>query len=174
MPKVKKVALAYSGGLDSSLAVTLLRRVYKPKKLSPLRGYRSGGSGNLEGDRKAKVLDIKPITVDLKRKFTQTWLTRAIHANSGLSGLSSIHLHDEADYSPKGCGDGVEHDAMPSAKVQPEKGNDQYRMHNVFKTFALDLTILVRCAISILHVWKKKNSAVTGESRNRNDRGRRR
>ena len=36
VPKVKKVALAYSGGLDSSLAVALLRRVYKAKEIVPI------------------------------------------------------------------------------------------------------------------------------------------
>ena len=32
VPEVKKVALAYSGGLDSSLAVGLLRRRYQALK----------------------------------------------------------------------------------------------------------------------------------------------
>ncbi len=33
VPKVKKVALAYSGGLDSSLSIELLRRKYKAKEI---------------------------------------------------------------------------------------------------------------------------------------------
>ena len=35
-PKVNKVAVAYSGGLDSSLAIELLRRKYKAKKILPI------------------------------------------------------------------------------------------------------------------------------------------
>jgi len=35
-PKVNKVAVAYSGGLDSSLAIELLRRKYKTKKILPI------------------------------------------------------------------------------------------------------------------------------------------
>ncbi|MFH1836351.1 MAG: argininosuccinate synthase domain-containing protein [Methanobacteriota archaeon] len=33
VPEVKKVALAYSGGLDSSLGVELLRRIYKAEEI---------------------------------------------------------------------------------------------------------------------------------------------
>ena len=33
---VSKVAVAYSGGLDSSLAIELLRRVYKAKEIVPI------------------------------------------------------------------------------------------------------------------------------------------
>ena len=35
-PKVNKVAVAYSGGLDSSLGIELLRRKYKAKKILPI------------------------------------------------------------------------------------------------------------------------------------------
>ena len=35
-PKVNKVAVAYSGGLDSSLAIELLRRKYKAEKILPV------------------------------------------------------------------------------------------------------------------------------------------
>ena len=36
VPVVNKVAVAYSGGLDSSLAIELLRRVYKAKEIVPI------------------------------------------------------------------------------------------------------------------------------------------
>ena len=36
VPEVKKVALAYSGGLDSSLAIELLRRSYKVSDIVPI------------------------------------------------------------------------------------------------------------------------------------------
>ena len=31
VPKVNKVAIAYSGGLDSTLGIVLLRKIYKAK-----------------------------------------------------------------------------------------------------------------------------------------------
>jgi len=36
IPRVNKVAVPYPGGLDSSLAIELLRRKYKAKSLLPI------------------------------------------------------------------------------------------------------------------------------------------
>ncbi|MCK4261988.1 argininosuccinate synthase, partial [bacterium] len=36
VPEVKKVAIAYSGGLDSSLGIVLLRRKYKAQEILPI------------------------------------------------------------------------------------------------------------------------------------------
>jgi argininosuccinate synthase len=60
-PKVNKVAVAYSGGLDSSLGIELLRRKYKAKSILPIKiDVGQGEEEILESRRKAKVLKIKP------------------------------------------------------------------------------------------------------------------
>ena len=64
-PKVDKVAVAYSGGLDSSLAIELLRRKYKVKKILPITiDIGQGDEEIFESQRKAKVLKIKPLFFD--------------------------------------------------------------------------------------------------------------
>jgi len=61
-PMVSKVAVAYSGGLDSSLAIELLRRKYKAKKILPITiDVGQGEEEVLESRRKAKVLKIKSL-----------------------------------------------------------------------------------------------------------------
>ena len=61
-PMVNKVAVAYSGGLDSSLAIELLRRKYKAKKILPITiDVGQGEEEVLESRRKAKVLKIKSL-----------------------------------------------------------------------------------------------------------------
>ncbi len=61
VPKVNKVAVAYSGGLDSSLAIELLRRKYKAKNILPITIDVGQGEEEIsESRRKAKVLKIKP------------------------------------------------------------------------------------------------------------------
>ena len=144
VPKVKKVALAYSGGLDSSLAVALLRRVYKAKEIVAITlDIGQGEEEIIESQKKAKVLGIEPIMVDMKKEFTKNWLTRAIYANSDYLGYPvstsmtrQIIAKKVAEMAAKmGC------DAITEGSSG--KGNDQYRMHNVFKTFAPDLKILV-------------------------------
>ena len=143
-PPVNKVAVAYSGGLDSSLAIELLRRRYKAKRIVPITiDVGQGEEEVLEGRRKAKFLKIKPLFFDLRKEFTEVWIARAIQANSDYLGYPvstsmtrQIVARKVAEVALKeGC------DAL--LEGSSGKGNDQYRMHNVFKMFAPNLKILV-------------------------------
>ena len=144
VPKVNHVAVAYSGGLDSSLAIELLRRKYKAKKILPITIDVGQGEEEVsEGRRKARALQIKPLFVDLRIEFTEVWIARAIQANSDYLGYPvstsmtrQIVAKKVAEVAlAKGC------DAI--LEGSSGKGNDQYRMHNVFKMFAPNLKILV-------------------------------
>ena len=143
-PKVNKVAVAYSGGLDSSLAIELLRRKYRAKMILPITiDVGQGEEEVLESRRKAKALKIKPLFFDLRKEFTEIWIARAIQANSDYLGYPvstsmtrQIVARKVAEVArAKGC------DAI--LEGSSGKGNDQYRMHNVFKMFAPQLKILV-------------------------------
>jgi argininosuccinate synthase len=143
-PKVNNVAVAYSGGLDSSLAIELLRRKYHAKKILPITlDVGQGEEEVLESRRKAKILKIKPLFFDLRSEFTEVWIARAIQANSDYLGYPvstsmtrQIVARKVAEVArAKGC------DAI--LEGSSGKGNDQYRMHNVFKMFAPQLRILV-------------------------------
>jgi argininosuccinate synthase len=142
--QVNKVAVAYSGGLDSSLAIELLRRKYKAKNILPITiDVGQGEEEILESRRKAKVLKIKPLFFDLRKEFTEIWIARAIQANSDYLGYPvstsmtrQIVARKVAEVAlAEGC------DAI--LEGSSGKGNDQYRMHNVFKMFAPNLKILV-------------------------------
>src|SRR4030066_1868632 len=85
--KVNKVAVAYSGGLDSSLAIELLRRKYKARRILPITIDVGQGDEEIrESQRKAKILKIKPLFFDLRKEFTEIWIARAIQANSAYLG----------------------------------------------------------------------------------------
>ena len=144
VPPVRKAALAYSGGLDSSLSVELLRRVYKAEAIVAITCDVGQGAEEIrEGRRKARLLKIKPIEIDATEEFTEQWLRKAIWANSDYNGypvstsmtrqLIARIVVEKA--TALGC------DAV--LEGSSGKGNDQYRMHNVFKLFAPDITILV-------------------------------
>jgi len=143
-PKVNKVAVAYSGGLDSSLAIELLRRKYKAQKILPITiDVGQGEEEVFESKRKAKILKIKPLFFDLRKEFTEVWIARAIQANSDYLGYPVSTSMTRQIVARKvvevaraeGC------DAI--LEGSSGKGNDQYRMHNVFKMFAPELKILV-------------------------------
>src|SRR4030043_2195186 len=111
-PKVNKVAVAYSGGLVSSLSVEWLRRKYKAKEILTMTIDVGQGKEEVqESRRKAKVLKIKPLFFDLRKEFTEVWIARAIQANSDYLGYPvstsmtrQIVARKVAEVAPKeGC-----------------------------------------------------------------------
>jgi len=144
VPPVKKAAIAYSGGLDSSLGIELLRRKYKAEEIVPITADVGQGEEEIRESReKAEVLGVEPILIDVKEEFTENWLKKAIRANSDYEGypvstsMTRQLIAREVAVKARGLGC----DAIMEGSTG--KGNDQYRMHNVFKMFAPDLTILV-------------------------------
>ncbi|MEW5767921.1 MAG: argininosuccinate synthase [bacterium] len=143
-PPVKKAAIAYSGGLDSSLGVMLLRKKYGAEEIVAITVDVGQGEAEMRtSQEKAKVLGIEPIVIDAKQEFTQEWLRKAIQANSDYNGYPvstsmtrQLVARDVAQLArDKGCDSIMEGSSG--------KGNDQYRMHNVFKLFAPELKVLV-------------------------------
>src|SRR4030043_1559577 len=143
-PKVNKVAVAYSGGLDSSLAIELLRRKYKAKKILPVTIDVGQGDEEIrEGQKKAKVLRIKPLFFDLRGEFTEVWIARAIQANSDYLGYPVSTSMTRQIVARKVAEVALQEGCDAILEGSSGKGNDQYRMHNVFKMFAPALKILV-------------------------------
>jgi argininosuccinate synthase len=143
-PKVNKVAVAYSGGLDSSLAIELLRRKYKAKKILPITiDVGQGEDEVFESKRKARVLKIKPLFFDLRKEFTEVWIARAIQANSDYLGYP-VSTSMTRQIVARKVGEVARAEGCDAIlEGSSGKGNDQYRMHNVFKMFAPGLKILV-------------------------------
>jgi len=143
-PKVEKVAVAYSGGLDSSLAIELLRRKYKAKKILPITiDVGQGEEEVLESRRKARALKIKPLFFDLRGEFTEVWIARAIQANSDYLGYPVSTSMTRQVVAKKVAEVALANGCDAILEGSSGKGNDQYRMHNVFKMFAPNLKILV-------------------------------
>ncbi|MBP1696203.1 MAG: argininosuccinate synthase [Deltaproteobacteria bacterium] len=143
-PKVDKVAVAYSGGLDSSLGIELLRRKYKAKKIVPITiDVGQGEEEVLESTRKARALKIKPLFFDLRKEFTEVWIARAIQANSDYLGYPVSTSMTRQVVAKKVAEVALANGCDAILEGSSGKGNDQYRMHNVFKLFAPNLKILV-------------------------------
>ncbi|MBV9706173.1 MAG: argininosuccinate synthase, partial [Chloroflexi bacterium] len=144
VPQGNTIALAYSGGLDSSLCVKLSSSKYHAKQLFAISVDVGQGQEEIQQSiERAKKLGITPIILDAKQEFTQNWLTKAIQANSDYNGypvstsmtrqlIASIVAEKALEL---GC------DALMEGSSG--KGNDQYRMHNVFSLFAPGLAVFV-------------------------------
>ena len=143
-PRVRKCAIAFSGGLDSSLGIELLRRKYKAKHIVAINiDVGQGDEEQAEMLAKAKALKIKPIIIDAKKEFATDWLPRAIRANSDYNGypVSTSMTRQLVARIVANKARALNCDAILEGSTG--KGNDQYRMHNVFKTFAPELKVLV-------------------------------
>jgi len=139
VPQVTRVALAYSGGLDSSLCIELLRRVYKVKDKNIVAITCDVGQGAEEvavGKAKAKALGIKPIMIDVRKDFTENWLAKAIRANSDYEGYPVSTSMTRQLVAREVALKAVEMGCDALMEGSTGKGNDQYRMHNTFKMFA--------------------------------------
>ena len=144
IPKLKKVAVAYSGGLDSSLSIELLRRIYKVDEIVTIMVDCGQGQDEIdEGLSKAKDLKIDPIMIDAKQEFADKWLPKAIRANSNYNGYPVSTSMTRQLIARLIAVKAVELGCDGLLEGSTGKGNDQYRMHNVFKMFAPALTVLV-------------------------------
>lgn len=143
IPKVKKCALAYSGGLDSTLSIELLRRVYQAEEIVAINVDVGQGEEEMQmGITRAKKLDLEPIIIDAKEEFTEVWLKKAIQANSDYNGYPVSTSMTRQLIGKIVAKKAVKLGCDCILEGSTGRGNDQYRMHNVFKMFAPALEIL--------------------------------
>ena len=141
--KIKKVVLAYSGGLDTSIIIPWLKENYNNCEVIAVSGD-VGQADELEGlEEKAKktgasklyVLDLKDDYVDnyiiptMKAgAIYEDYLLGTSHARPCVAkGLVEIALKEKADAIAHGC---------------TGKGNDQVRFELAVKHFAPDMPII--------------------------------
>lgn len=143
VPTVKKIAVAYSGGLDSTLCIVLAREKYGAEVV-PITVDVGQGEGEIaESFAKADVLGITPLLIDARAEFAEEWLTRAIRANSDYEGYPVSTSMTRQLIAAKVAEKALELGCDAVMEGSTGRGNDQYRMHNVFKLFAPQLTVLV-------------------------------
>ncbi|KPJ56701.1 MAG: argininosuccinate synthase [Planctomycetes bacterium DG_58] len=143
-PPVKRVASAFSGGLDSCLGIELRRRKYKAREIIPVTIDIGQGQAELRmAKRHARKLKLDPIIVDVREEFANDWVAMAIKANSDYGGYPVSTSMTRQLVARKVAELAVKHDCDAIIEGSSGKGNDQYRMHNVFTLFAPKCKVLV-------------------------------
>lgn len=144
VPQGKKIALAYSGGLDSTLCVKLAELKYHARELVAISVDVGQGEEELQqGIARAQQLGITPIILDVKQEFTEQWLTKAIQANSDYNGYPVSTSMTRQLIASRVAEKALELGCDALMEGSSGKGNDQYRMHNVFSLFAPGLPTFV-------------------------------
>lgn len=142
--KGQKIALAYSGGLDSSLAVVLLREIYEAEEIIAIHVDIGQGQDEInEALGKAKLLDITPIIISCKNEFADEWLKSAISANVSYNGYPASTSMTRQLIAKTCALKARELGCVALMEGSTGKGNDQYRFHNVTKLFAPEIELLV-------------------------------
>jgi argininosuccinate synthase len=144
VPQGKHIALAYSGGLDSTLCVKLSQLKYHARSLTAITvDVGQGGDEIQQSTARAIQLGISPLIIDAKQEFTEQWLSKAIQANSDYNGYPVSTSMTRQLIAAKVAQKGLEIGCDALMEGSSGKGNDQYRMHNVFSLFAPGTPIFV-------------------------------
>ena len=143
VPKVAKVASAFSGGLDSCLGIELLRRKYKAKEIVLITIDVGQGEEEMEQARKhSRKMGLEPIFLEGKNEFANQWITMAIKANSSYGGYPVSTSMTRQIVARMVAEEAVRQGCDAIIEGSSGKGNDQYRMHNTFTLFAPGLKVL--------------------------------
>ena len=144
LAKCKKAAVAYSGGLDSALCLRLLFEHYGAEEVLPVTVDVGLEDDEVEECRsKAELLGVSWTLIDAKDEFAEQWVARAIRANSSYEGYPVATSMTRQLIARKVAEWAVEQGCDAICEGSTGKGNDQYRMHNVFTMFAPGLTVIV-------------------------------
>jgi argininosuccinate synthase len=144
VPQGKHIALAYSGGLDSTLCVKLSQLKYHARKLTAITVDVGQGEAEIrQSSERAKKLGITPLVIDAKQEFTEQWLTKAIQANSDYNGYPVSTSMTRQLIAARVAQKALELGCDAVMEGSTGKGNDQYRMHNVFSLFTPGTPIFV-------------------------------
>ena len=143
--KIKKVVLAYSGGLDTSIIIPWLKENYDNCEVIAVAADVGQGAGELEGleEKAKKTCSSKLYIADLKDAFVEEYIwptlqADAVYENHYLLGTSfarpliakrlvEIAKAEGADAICHGC---------------TGKGNDQVRFELSIRAFAPEMTII--------------------------------
>jgi argininosuccinate synthase len=140
---VTRAAVAFSGGLDSSLCIEMLRRKYKAKEIIPICVDIGQGKDEMEMARRhGKMLNVPVIFADVRREFADDWVAMAIKANSDYNGYP-VSTSMTRQLVGKTVGEiAAKKKCDAVCEGSTGKGNDQYRLHNAFTLFAPGCAVL--------------------------------
>ena len=142
--KIKKIVLAYSGGLDTSIIITWLKENYDNPEIIAVSGDVGQGT-ELDGleEKAIKTGASKLYIVDLKEEFIQNYVYETLKAGAKYEGeyllgtafARPIIAKAIVDIAKKEGADAICHGCTG-------KGNDQVRFELTIKAFAPEMKII--------------------------------
>lgn len=146
MEDFKKIVLAYSGGLDTSIMITWLKENYKGCEVIAVTGDVGQGESELEGleEKALKTGASKLYVLDLKEEIVNDYIVPTIKAGAKYENLyllgtpfsRPLIAQKLVEIAKKENADAICHGCTG-------KGNDQVRFELGIKNFAPDMPVIV-------------------------------
>lgn len=141
---IKKIVLAYSGGLDTSIIIPWLKENYDNPEIIAVSGD-VGQNDELEGleEKAIKTGASKCIVMDLKEEFVQDYIYPTLKAGAKYEGEYLLGTSFARPIIAKGlCEIAAKEKADAICHGATGKGNDQVRFELAIKAFLPDIKII--------------------------------
>lgn len=164
MVRDMKVVLAYSGGLDTSAILVLLRKKYNAEVVTVTVDVGQEEELNGVEERAYKLGSIKHYTIDAKKEFIEEYVFKAIKANAlyegkyplGTALARPIIAKKIAEVAIKEGADAVAHGCTG-------KGNDQVRFDLTLKAY-LKPDVKILAPVRELRLTRKDSIKILAEN----------
>ena len=141
----KKVVLAYSGGLDTSVCIPILKEEYGYDKVITVSvDVGQPRQEVLEAEQKAKKISDGHYTIDAKAEFVKDYIFPLIKANGDYEGYVMGTSVARPLIARKVVEVAEKEGAVALAHGCTGKGNDQLRFEAVFRLTSLDVVAPMR------------------------------
>jgi argininosuccinate synthase len=142
MNKNETVLLVYSGGLDTSVCIPLMREEYGYKKVVTVTVDVGQDPADIaQASEKAKILKTEHYTVDAKEEFTEKFCWSAVKANGNYQGYPMSTSIARPLIAAKAVEMAKKLGVTAFAHGCTGKGNDQYRIEFGIRSLMPNATI---------------------------------
>lgn len=141
----KKVVLAYSGGLDTSICIPILKEKYSYDEVITVSvDVGQPQKEIIEAEEKARKISDKHYTIDAKEEFVQQYIFPLIKANGDYEGYVMGTSIARPLIAQKVVEIAEKENAVALAHGCTGKGNDQLRFEAIFRLTNLDVVAPMR------------------------------
>lgn len=140
---MKKIVLSYSGGLDTSVCIPMVKEFYGfDHVITVTVDVGQPESDIKEAEEKARALGTEHYTIDAKSEFVTDYIFPAIKANGDYQGYPISTSIARPLIALKAAEIALEKGADAFCHGCTGKGNDQFRFEYVWRVMAPDLLII--------------------------------
>ncbi|MCK4937903.1 MAG: argininosuccinate synthase, partial [Methanosarcinales archaeon] len=149
-----KVVLAYSGGLDTSVCIPILKENYDFETvITAVVDVGQAEEEIVNAEEKAELIGDKNYTIDAKAEFVQDYLFPLIKANGNYEGYVLGTAIARPLIAKKVLEIAINEGAVALAHGCTGKGNDQLRFEAVFRSSDMDVLAPMR-EMNLTREWE--------------------